>query len=415
MKILIVSQYFFPENFRLNDLAVGLVERGHEVTVVTGKPNYPEGKFFDGYGFWGVKQEDYHGVKVIRSPLIPRGKGKIQLALNYLSFPIFAILFNLRFLFTQKFDQVFVCQLSPIHMAIPAIFYRMIHRVPCSLWVTDLWPESLRASGMLQNSFIIRLVDWSVRWIYRNVDQILISCRGFKHNILERCEGKEPIFFPYWAEEFYQEYPREAGAIPEDILNLLKEDRLTLTFAGNVGEAQNLEVLIAAVKKLEVEELKRLRVMIIGDGRAKKKLLGLVKEYNLEGVFEFVGKRPATEMPYFFSISDALFLSLRKDPIFSITMPSKVQSYMACGRPIIYSIDGEARDVIEEAQCGLGTHADDAEGLASKLSQLLALEQNQLSQMGQNSISYFKHNFERSRAFSNLENTLRTTEIKGSF
>lgn len=393
MKLLIVGQHFYPENFRFNDLALGLKELGHEVTVLTGVPNYPEGNYYPGYKAFFPFKEIWNGITIIRAPLIPRKQSKWMLALNYLSFPITSSLIGL---FIPSQDAVLVCQSSPIFMAFPANFRRFFRRERTLLWITDLWPESLRATNTISNFYVLKFVEFFVRFVYRNVDEILISCRGFEKSIKDK-DIKTPIkYFPYWAESFYRPVESETRKIGT-------QNEMIVMFAGNIGSAQGLNVLVEAANIIRDPGV---RFVIIGAGRGESELKELISKYRLEESFTFLGSFPATDMPAFFAQSDVLFLSLRKDPIFEITVPSKIQSYMACGKPILASIDGETASLIEESKCGVAVPAGSAPKLAKALAYLKGLTPVERNNLGANAFAYCELHFKRANLLDFIDKRL---------
>ena len=396
MRILFITQYFYPETFRGNDLVKGLVERGHEVTVLTGLPNYPKGSFFDGYGFKGPYSENYQGAKVIRVPLIPRGTSKgLQLIINYLSFAIFGSLIG-PLVCRGKFDKIFVYQLSPVTVGIPAIAMKYIKKAPIYFWVTDLWPDSLFATNTVKSEFIIKLVSKLVRFIYAQCDKILISSRGFLSKIIEQKVSKEKIiYFPYWAEEFY--YKSDLSQ-PSNIDNL--PDGFNVMFAGNIGTSQAFETIIETADVLKNDQ--KINFIILGDGLQRKWAEEESERRKLKNV-HFLGSKPVEMMPYYFKKSDALLVSLNSTPLFNITVPSKVQSYLASSKPIIGSIDGEASEVIKEANCGYTSKANDPKELAQNIKKMSDLSQEELNEFGNNGFIYFKNNFEREMLITKLE------------
>ncbi len=411
MKVLVVTQYFYPENFRINDLIKGLCEEGHEVTVLTGKPNYPKGELYQNYKLLGKVKEIYYGATVIRTPIIPRKQSATWLALNYISFPIFCILYNLKFLLFNKFDRVLVCQLSPIFMAFPAMFYRFIHKTPSVIWITDLWPESLRATGTIRNSNIINTVGKIVNYIYSNFDLILMSCKGFEDDVKHRAPQTQKSFFPYWAEDLYKPLHIKDEVSP-DYKELMDKNKRILTFAGNIGEAQSLTTLIYAIDKLSAEEQNSLKVLIAGEGRAKEEVTKLVNKLEIKCV-KFLGGKPVIDMPHLFAISDALYISLKTSPIFTITIPSKTQSYMACAKPIIASIDGETSTIIQDAKCGFVSESENIDALTLNLKKLISLSTNKLDEMGEASYYYYKKNFNRHISLKKICRHLQETSYTG--
>lgn len=392
MRILIVSQYFYPENFKFNDLAEDL-SIDNDVTVLAGIPNYPMGDYYDGYGLFSPFKEKYNKVTIYRSPLVPRKKSKFFLALNYITFPIFSSIVSLYLILTQKkFDKILVCQVSPIFMVLPAILIRKITDTPVYLWITDLWPESLSATGAINNQKILALVSVFVSWTYNNVDKILISCRGFEKSIREKCPKASITYFPYWAEEFYKPViPNKKFTYP---------NKFKLMFAGNIGEAQNLKLLVEAVSL--IKDVVDLCVIIVGDGRNKDVLLRHISKANLESHFIFSGSFPPEEMPGILSHADALYLSLRDDPIFTITIPSKLQSYMACEKPIIGSIEGEAADVITNSGCGFVSSPSNVFELSINIKRMANMSQTDRRKLAQAAKVYYEKHFSREIAMKSI-------------
>lgn len=396
MRILLVSQYFYPENFKFNDLAEDL-SKDNEVVVLTGKPNYPRGDFFPGYKFLGATKEQYKNITIYRAPLIPRKNNKLFLTLNYISFALFSSLFSFFFYFTKrKFDKILVCQVSPIFMVLPAITLRWLTKTPVILWITDLWPESLSATGVIKNRLILNLVEKFAAWAYRNVDEILVSCKGFEQSIKMKSPDSKIEYYPYWAEDFYK-------VVPKDVrFNFL--NTFILMFAGNIGEAQNLKLLVQAANRLRYDY--KFLVVIAGDGRAIQELKNHIVRLDLEKFFHFCGSYRAEEMPGIYAHADALYLSLRKDPIFEITVPSKLQSYMACAKPILASIDGEAAEVIEQSLGGMVSPAEDLDALVKNMQKMINLSAHDKLIMGESAHQYYKSHFDRSVSMKKIRHIL---------
>lgn len=397
MHVLIVTQYFWPEDFRINDLALGLKERGHRVTVLTGKPNYPGGAFFPGYSFFARAREDYHGVAVKRVPLVSRGDGKgLRLALNYLSFAFLASLLA-PWLCREKYDVIFVYQPSPITVALPAILLRRFKRAPMMLWILDLWPESLAATGAIHSQRILKWVDRLVRYIYKRCDRILIQSRSFANSI--RSKGvlaDKLLYFPNSAESCYQPItlPLEAperGTLPNGF---------RVMFAGNIGAAQDFETILAAAEKLKAYP--DIHWIILGDGRRRAWVENQVKARGLSGQFHLLGRFPLEAMPRFFALADVLLATLCKEPIFALTIPGKIQSYLACAKPIVAALDGEGGRVVEEAGAGIAVPAGDANALANAILRMSQLPADELWNIGQRGRTYFERHFDRERLLDQL-------------
>mgnify|MGYP001050437240 CR=1 FL=1 len=398
MKTLIVTQYFWPESFRINDLAVGLKGKGHQVTVLTGIPNYPDGHFFQGYGFFKNVRQDYHGVKVMRLPLVPRGKGGgFRLALNYLSFAFFASLLA-PFFCRGKFDLIFIYEPSPITVCLPALLLKKLKSAPVMFWMQDLWPESLSATGAVRSKKILKIVDILVRFIYRGCDLILVQSRAFFEPI--KRQGGDPdrvLYFPNSAEELYQPVILEEDA-PE---RAVMPKGFCVTFAGNIGAAQDFETILNAAEILK--DHTEINWVIIGDGRMFPWVQSQVIEQNLMQTVHLLGRYPVEAMPRFFALSDALLATLRKEPIFELTIPSKIQSYLACGKPIIAALDGEGARVIEEAGAGLTCPAENPEALAKTVLNLYNMPQLDRQGMGAHGRTYFNSHFEHKILLDRLE------------
>lgn len=398
MRILIVSQYFWPESFRVNDLSVGLVQRGHQVTVLTGIPNYPEGKFYSGYNFLKNTCQNYCGVHVIRVPLIPRGKGgNFNLVFNYLSFVIFATMFA-PFICRKKYDVIFVYGLSPILMAIPAVLLKKIRKIPLVLYVLDLWPESISAVGAIKSPFFLNVVKKFVHFIYKHCDQILVSSPGFVGRIKEMGIDESKInYWPQWAEDNYK-----IVAIDEDSIESQEmPSGFLIMFAGNIGAAQGFKTIIEAADKLKNHL--NIHWVIIGDGRMKPWVEDQIRIRRLENTVHLLGKHPVETMPSYFALADVLLVSLKKDPIFTLTLPAKIQSYMACGRPILACLDGEGTKVIQESGVGFSCPAEDHSLLSECVLKMFNLTDTERKEMGLKGREYFEQHFTRDILLSQFE------------
>ena len=395
MRILVISQYFYPENFRINDLCLGLKSNGNTVTVLTAKPNYPKGRFFSGYSFLSNSIEEYKGIKVYRSPIIPRGNAKgFDLFLNYISFVFFGF-FNL-FLIKEKFDKIFVYAPSPITVGYLGIAASFIFRAKPYLWVHDLWPESVKDAGGINNKFLLYLVNLMTKSIYYFYDNILVQSPSFKDYLLNQGVSKSKIiFYPYYAENFYK-VVNENSKIKSQFGKGLK-----IVFAGNIGVAQSFDTIVYAVKILATK-LKDFKFIIIGDGRDRKRIQKKIADNSLDNYFEFLGSYPPEKMPAFFASADALLVSLKDTKIFSMTIPGKLQSYLACGKPIIASLNGIGAKLVEESNSGFTSRAEDPESLASSVLKFSKLSSAQKKELGKNARIYYKKEFERSRLLTRL-------------
>lgn len=400
MKILIVSQYFWPENFRINDLAIGLIERGHKVTVLTGMPNYPEGKLFPGYGFF-IRREEYEGVKIIRVPLVSRGNGRSsRLIANYISFALMACLLG-PFLCSGQFNLIFVCQLSPVTVGLPALLLKRIKRIPIIFWILDLWPESLSATGAIKSPFILKMVDVLVRFIYRGCDKIVVSSKGFIPSVAKKLECSGHIsYFPNWQEPEYADIVTFTKSLPEGF---------RIVFAGNIGVAQDFETILSVAVKLK--RYKDIQWIILGDGRRLDWLTKQIELRNLSASFHLKGRYPANMMPVFFAQADVLLVTLKRDPLFALTVPGKIQSYMACGRPIVAALDGEGGRLITESGSGLSVPSEDVEQLSNAILTMYRMPKEEREAMGKRGQEYCEKNFSREVLLDRLNGWMRDLEL----
>ena len=402
MKVLIVTQYFWPEDFRINDLALGLKQRGWEVTVLTGKPNYPRGSFFEGYGFLKRSRDSYEGIPIIRIPLLPRGGGgAVRLVANYLSFALLASILGPLYC-RGKFDAIFVYEPSPITVAIPAMVLKRLLGAPIFFWIQDLWPETLSATGMVRSPFILRIVEKLVRYIYRRCDHLLIQSRAFAGPVQQL--GANPdriVYFPNSAEELYQPL-----SLPEDASERgLLPAGFRVMFAGNIGASQDFATILAAAERLSI--YKEIHWVVLGDGRMAGWVAQEVRRRGLSDHVHLLGKYPVTDMPRFFALADAMLVTLKRDPIFALTIPSKIQSYLACGRPVIAALDGEGARIIEEAGAGMAVPAQDSAALADAVLAMYRLSPERRATMGTSGRTYFLANFERNLLLDRLDRQMK--------
>ncbi|MDA0968373.1 MAG: glycosyltransferase family 4 protein [Proteobacteria bacterium] len=400
MKILLVSQYFYPENFKINDLIFSLKKRGHDITVLTGKPNYSKTTFFEGYGWESDDFENIHDIPVYRANLFARRKGSpVRLFLNYISFAAFATL-KVRKI-KGSFDLIFVYQTSPVTVGIPAIFAKKIFKAPIYFWVQDLWPESLKAAGGITNKYILGFFNWLTIWMYNHSRKVLIQSDGFREYIMKQgISDNKIVYYPNPTEIFYTPL---TGL--KKYSEFFEKKFFNIVFAGNIGEAQSFDTIIGAmslVKNLPV------KVIVLGEGRFKETALSLIHKNGLESHFNFLGSYPSTEMPIFFSHADALLVSLKKEKIFSLTIPAKVQSYLACGKPIIGSLDGSGAKVLIEAKCGFVSPAEDIIQLSQSIKEMMLLDKNKLKEMGNNGRYYYNKEFDRKFLLDRLEKILNS-------
>ena len=396
--ILIISQYFYPEQFRINDIAAEWVKRGHRVTVLTGIPNYPQGKFYEGYHWLANRREVWNGVEIIRIPLIPRGKNAVGLAVNYVSFVVSGFFWKC---FTElKADLVFTFGVSPMTQALIGVWYSQKHRIPNYLYVQDLWPESVESVTGIKSPVVIGPLSRMVDYIYGRCNKIFATSPSFVRAIQARMsENRENVLYqPQYAEDFYQPAEERSGLIPQDGV-------LNITFTGNIGKAQGLEILPEVAKLLRQENI-RVRFNIVGDGRNKESFVRRIKENALEEYFHLPGRHPAERIPSILSESDIAFLSFADDPLYSMTVPAKLQSYMACGIPILASACGETKRIIEEAECGLVAEIGNARDLVEKIKFFASVPPEKRSEMRKNSVTYCNLHFNKKYLIEQIENEM---------
>lgn len=400
MRVLLVTQYFYPENFKSNDIALELTKRGHDVTVLTGLPNYPEGKIHENYGFFKRTKENFQGIHVIRTWLVPRGKGGgIRLFLNYFSWAFFASIRALFLSFQKKFDVVFVHEPSPITQGFPAIVVKKIQKIPLYFWVLDLWPESLSSAGGIKNKYTLSIFTNMVKYIYNNSDKILISSKGFAASILAKGNYNEKlVYFPNWAEDSILK-----GNLDYPIPDLPKGFKII--FAGNIGVAQDVDSIIKA--SLILKEKLDIHFIFIGDGRSKIQLEDFVQENNLNQTVHFLGRFPIDAMKTFFNQADVLLVSLKDELIFNVTVPAKLQAYLCTKKPILGMLNGEGAKMINDANCGLSLNAGDSNGLAEKILELYKMSNEDRNILGGNGFKHFEENFTMSKCIDNLEFILK--------
>lgn len=407
MKILIVTQYFWPENFRINDLALGLLESGHEVTVLTGIPNYPVGQFFPGYGWFRKRREDFSGVNVIRVPLIPRGHGGgLRLTLNYLSFVLFASLLG-PVLCRGRFDLIFVYEPSPITVGLPAIVLKKLKRAPVMFWVLDLWPESLAATGAVTSPRVLNGVRRLVHFIYRHCDRVLVQSRAFVEPVVQAGAARGKIlYFPNWAESLFQSRNTDEAVIGADMF----PQGFRVMFAGNVGVAQDFPTILAAAELLRAET--DIHWLIVGDGRMLAWVQEEVERRALTQTVHLLGQHPLELMPQFFDQADVMLVTLKREVIFSLTIPGKLQSYLAYGKPVVAALDGAGAQVVEEAHAGRTCAAEDPQALAQAVLAMRQASKAERTAMGQNGQAYYAKNFERAMLLSRLQQWMQELTVE---
>jgi len=412
MKLLVVCQYFYPEQFRINDVCFHLSEMGHDVTVLTGLPNYPTGDIFCGYEWDSLKtnalQKSNHGyyepiigsyiemvnrVKIIRCKLTPRKTGKFNLVINYYSFmhnaskAIKAMSQN-----SYCFDRILVSQYSPVTMAIPAILFKRKYKnnVPMYIYCHDIWPESIVSAGLQNSGPIYNIIGILSKHIYKKADKIFISSKNFEKYINEKHHIYHNIFYlPMYAESLYETEP-----VP------VSSDKINLLFAGNIGEMQSVETILYAAKILQDKEKDNIHIHFVGDGSSFESCKELASNLSLKNI-TFHGRYQLEEMPRFYNMATAFIMTLKDNKEISYTLPNKVQSYLLAGKPIIASVNGESATVIKDANCGLVCPAEDHVALAGIITQF-AEEKGKQIEYGLNAKKYYDQNFSIDSFFEKL-------------
>lgn len=390
--ILVVSQYFYPESFRINDMCQEWVKRGYKVTVVTGIPNYPMGKTYDGYGLTKKRHEIWNDIEIYRIPLIPRGSSSIGMMMNYLSFMVSGVLAGK---FKRiKADYVFSFEVSPMTQVLAGISFAKRLKVPHYLYVQDLWPENVVTVTGVSNPLIIKPIDKMVDYIYKNTDQIFATSPSFVDAICERnvrVDRKKVHYWPQYAEDFYK--PCDEKCIRE----IPNDDSFKIIFTGNIGTAQGLQILPKTAALLKDVNVK---FIMVGDGRYLNSFNDEVKKSGIEDKFIMIPRQPAEKIPGLLCACDAAFLSFQDDPLWTKTIPAKLQSYMACGMPIIASAQGETKRIISEADCGVCS----AIGYHIELSKMIKEMMNaDLNDMSIKSRHYFEKHFDKNMLMDQME------------
>lgn len=360
--ILVITQYFYPEEFRINDMCAEWVKRGYEVTVITGYPNYPQGEYYDGYGWFKHQKQIWRGVKIIRLPLMARKQGSVRLALNYLSFVVSGFIWA----HTTKIkaDYVFTFEVSPMTQALLGVWYSKRRKIPNYLYVQDLWPENVEIVTGIHSPLVLKPIGKMVDYIYKRCDVIFATSPSFVKEIQKRVKkNKDKVkYLPQYAEDFYK--PVEMKPVPE----IPDDDSFKIIFTGNIGKAQGLDILPKAAKLLKGKE--NVKFVIVGDGRDKDNFLKQIDDNAVRDMFVMIDRQPPERIPELLAACDAAFISFMPDPLFEKTIPAKLQSYMACGMPIVASANGETKRIIEEAKCGLCSQIGNEHDLSNNVRKL---------------------------------------------
>ena len=378
-RILIYTNHFYPEQFKINEIVEWLSIRGSHIRIITGLPNYPSGKIIKEYS--NIFKDN---VIINRLFLIPRGSGSnLMLIINYLSYFISCFFFTIYIaLFKKKYDVVFVHHTSPIFIAFHPVVYSFFKKTKKILWDLDIWPESLQAVGVVKSSFIISSLEIMVKWVYSKYDSILVSSKSLFSVVKQRFDGRI-IYFPNWADKVIED-----NLINDTSSFSINTKKFNIVYTGNIGKSQNFKSLLKTIEHVD----DNIHWTFVGDGRFKSHLINQIDQNNLNSKVSFIDQVSIDLIPSIVSKADSLFLSLKSDVIFSKTVPAKLQTYMALGKPIIGVLDGEGAKLIIDSDCGIVEENYNYEELAKKINSFASINSSELINKGENAKKYyFKH------------------------
>ncbi len=406
MRILVVSQYYWPEVFRITDICAGLVERGYDVDVLTSLPNVPQGRFYEGYDLFHRGPKEHDGVRIERVGVFERTKSnKIMWALNCASFAINS-LFHLPKLAKNKYDAVFVFNNSPVTVILPAKVFSALKKVPNIIYILDIWPESLYSllgkTHIDKKTLFYKVSSWFCKWLYKSADILYISSKGFKEKLQNEMGLTAPtVYFPNYAEEIQED---NEFVISRKDLGFSQDD-FVIGFAGGMGPAQGIDLVISAVEK--IQDNSRIKLLLMGDGTEFNTLQNVVKSKNLTDRVKFMGWVPFVHLPAYMNICDVMMMCLKDNEVLNITVPAKLQTYMSCRKPVLAFMNGAGADVVDEAQCGMSVAAEDVDGLAQAFLKLSELTPSELDELGNNGKKYCDLYFDREHVLDILENDIK--------
>jgi len=401
MKILIISQYFWPESFKINTIAEYLHQSGHSVDVLTGIPNYPEGKYYKGYGVFKRRNEEYKGIKIKRVLLLPRGKGKgdLRLVPNYISYMLSSCVaaFGIS---KNHYDTVLVFGVSPITQAYPAMLMKKLCNTPICMYIYDLWPDTLYSHGLSCN-MLKKIVERKCVKIYKSFDRLFITSKGFRKRLLEYgCDDEKIRYIPQWVESRYK--PVNATGNVRRRFGFLDNDFVVM-FAGNLGFAQSVETIVECAFYLK--HLKHIKFVFVGDGSVKQWCVNECRRREIDNCF-FMERQSADNMPGILAEADALLITLRDRDNYSLTLPGRLQSFLACGKPVIACANGEVAEVVNEAHAGLSCQADNAKELSECIVRMAGMSDEERNMYGINGFQYALKNFNEADLLKMLETEL---------
>ncbi|MBP3646323.1 MAG: glycosyltransferase family 4 protein [Clostridia bacterium] len=391
MKVLVICQHYWPENFRVTEICEALAERGHEVTALVGLPNYPTGIIPEEYRHFKNRKQFRNGVEIRRCFEIGRRPGKIGLAINYVSYMVSASIKAL--LKKRDYDVIYAFSTSPVLMSLPAALLRCFTSKKYMIYVLDIWPACLAAMNVGENSLLYRFMKPVSRWVYKRADSLIYSSKRFQaylknvHNI----EVDDEHYMPQFADDVFS----------QPLTPKKRDGYCHLVFAGNIGKMQSVEVFVQTASLLRDEPV---RWHIVGDGSNYDNCLKFAETLELGDRITFYGRKPLEEMPTYYAMADALLVSMRDDISVNDTLPGKVQGYMAAGKPVLGSIAGEAAYVIEKAECGFCAPPDDPEAFAAVVRRFMSHSDHE--KLGQNGAEYYQKYFTKAHHMDKLEKML---------
>lgn len=397
-RILVVTQHFWPENFRINDIVEGFLQDGLEVDVLCGLPNYPKGEWFDGYGPQGPWEEHYGSAQVFRAKEWPRkGNTSVNIFLNYVSWPLYAAAALDRL--PGGYDAVFCFNTSPVLMCWPAIRYARKHKIPFTNYVLDLWPENLYSVLPVSNKLLRRIAQGVSDHLYKQADRLIAMSEPLQQRLCERTgKSKSAVAaIPQYCEDFYA-VPQHDAALEERFAG-----RFNLVFTGTFTPAQSLDMVLRAVLEARAAGAENLHLLLVGDGMSRESLQTLAQELHAEDAVTFYGSVPAKEVPKFTALADALLISLSDSPDLGLTVPGKLASYMAAGKPILASMNGAGFAAVQQSGGGLVSPACDQHALAENMLRLTTMTETDRAALGAKVKEYYLAHYRRAELLRRLE------------
>lgn len=383
-RLLIITQHFWPEQFTINQ-AAKILKAKYNIDVLTCKPNYPSGNFFKGYNFFSKNFQKYNGIHIYRCPVLPRKNStNLNLLTNYLSFVFFSIIWLFIFFF-KRYDYIFVYQTTPVTTSISGIILSKIKKIPLIIWIQDLWPDTVKATGHVKNKLIYKMISIISNSIYKSSDIIVTQSEGIKKIVEKRFKNKKIFYLPNVVIENKKnnDFNKE---------NKLKKT-INILFTGNTGVAQNLEFILKVAKKiLNINKFKKIRFLIVGGGSNLNKLKKIKDDLGLSNV-TFYGHIKSNKMQKYFYLGDYFILTIKKKKILLNTIPNKFINYLYMGKPIIGCTNGDISRIINNYQCGFCCKPNSVNIFKKILNKILKIKKKKYDRMSLNSKKYYNDNF----------------------